>query len=428
MTTKETIERIWTSKELRNSIIFVLLILVALRLLAHIPIPGVNADNLKAFFASNQVLGLLNVFSGGSMEQFSIIALGVGPYITASIIFQLLGMVFPKIEEMQKEGTAGRERINQYTRLATVPLALIQSYSIIALLRQSNRGIINSGVTFGQIALISLTMTAGTILLMWLGELISERKIGNGISIIIFAGIIARMPSKLEQALVSYDPSQIFVWLAYVVIGVLTIAGVVFMSEAQRNIPVIYAKHMRGNSSTGGVETNLPLRINMAGVIPIIFAISLILFPSLIAQFFLRAKTAWIAAGAERVITLFQNQLFYGILYFILVFAFTYFYTSIVFRADQAAENIQKQGGFIPGVRPGNPTAEFLTRVINRITPAGALFLAVIAVLPIAVQQLLTGNSSFVVGGTSLLIVVSVAIEIVSQVNAKLSMNDYENI
>lgn len=422
----DKLRQIWATKDLRNSILFVLAVLVIVRVTAHIPIPGINVDNLKTFFNSNQILGLVNVFSGGAMENFSLIALGVGPYITASIIFQLLAMIVPKLEEMQKEGGAGQERINQYTRLAAVPLAVLQAYGTITLLRQSQFDIVGDMSLF-QMGLVMLTLTAGTMFLMWLGELISERKVGNGISIIIFAGIIAQLPSAIQQTIVSYDPSQLITLIAYVAIGILTIAGVVFITEGQRNVPVVYAKRMRGAKLFGGSESSLPLRVNMAGVIPIIFAISIVLFPPMIAQFFIHAKSAWVAAAATKTIEIFQNQLIYAILFFVLVFAFTYFYTAVVFHPDRVAENMQKQGGFIPGIRPGRPTSEYIMKTLNRIIPAGAGFLATIAVLPLALQQL-TGNQSLAIGGTSLLIVVSVVIEIVNQVNSQLTMREYESL
>jgi len=421
------LRQIWKTTDLRYSVLFVLLMLVIFRIAAHIPIPGVDTVALKDFFDQNQVLGMFNVFSGGTMESFSVVALGVGPYITASIIFQLLAMIVPRLEEMQKEGQAGQERINQYTRLLTVPLALLQGYAMISLLRQTGNGIIAPNVTLFQMVMMAVTMTTGTVFMMWIGELISERKIGNGISIMIFAGIISGMPTTLQQALVTYDSSQIVVWVAYVAIALATIAGVVLISEGQRNIPVVYAKRMRGNRSYGGAETFLPLRVNMAGVIPIIFAISIILQPPMIGQFFVHAKTQWLASAAQKTIELFQNQLIYGILYFVFVFGFTYFYTAVIFHPDQVAENLQKQGGYVPGIRPGRPTAEFIQRTINRIMPAGAFFLAAIAILPLVMQQSL-GTRAMVIGGTSLLIVVSVVIEIVNQVNSQLTMREYESL
>ncbi len=423
----KTLKQIWKTKELRNSIGFVLLMLVLFRAAAHIPIPGVDTEALREFFASNQIFGLINVFSGGAMESFSVVALGVGPYITASIIFQLLAMIVPRLEELQKDGQSGQEKINQYTRLATVPLALLQSYAMITILKQSGQGIIAFDIGFFDLAMMTIVMSTGTIFLMWIGELISERKIGNGISILIFAGIIAGMPKMVQQALVNFDQGQIITWVAYVAIALITVAGVVFITEGQRNVPVIYAKRMRGSRMYGGSESYLPLRVNMAGVIPIIFAISIVLLPPMVAQFFVRAKTEWVAAAARWTIETFQDQLIYGVVYFLLVFGFTYFYTAVIFHPDRVAENLQKQGGYIPGVRPGRPTAEFITRTLNRIIPAGALFLATIAVLPLVMQQAL-GTQALVIGGTSLLIVVSVAIEIVNQVQSQLTMREYETI
>jgi len=423
----KTLQKIWKTKDLRNSILFVLLMLVIFRAAAHIPIPGVDTAALKDYFASNQILGLYNMFSGGAMEQFSVVALGVGPYITASIIFQLLAMIIPRLEEIQKEGQSGQERINTYTRLATVPLALLQSYGIITLLRQSGNGIISNDLSFFHLALMMVTMAAGTVFLMWIGELISERKIGNGISIMIFAGIIASMPTTLQQAIATFDSSQIVYWVAFAAVALATVAGVVFITEGQRNIPVIYAKRVRGAKTYGGAETFLPLRVNMAGVIPIIFAISIILIPTMIAQLFMRAKTQWLADLSLSTIELFQNQLFYGIMYFLLVFGFTYFYTAVIFHPDRVADNLQKQGGYVPGVRPGRPTAEFIQRTINRIMPAGAFFLATIAVLPLIMQEAL-GTATMAIGGASMLIVVSVVIDMKNQVNSQLTMRDYEQI
>jgi preprotein translocase subunit SecY len=422
-----TLTQVWKTKELRKSIGFVLLMLVVFRVMAHIPIPGVDRFALQDFFARNDILGFLNVFSGGAMNTFSLAALGVGPYITSSIIFQLLAMIVPAVEEMQKDGQAGKEKITRWTRMGTVPLAVLQAYAIVQLLKQSGTGIIPATVAPFDLALMIITMATGSLLLTWIGEIISEQKVGNGISIMIFAGIIAQLPTALQQVFVTFDPSQVMTLVMYAVLGIVTIAGVVFITEGQRNIPVTYAKRMRGAKMYGGSETFLPLRVNMAGVIPIIFAISIVLFPPMIAQFFLQAKTSWVANAATTVIALFQDQLFYGIAFFLLVFIFTYFYTAIIFHPDQVAENLQKQGGYIPGVRPGQPTAEHIQRTINRIMPAGAAFLATIAVLPTVVQNF-TGTQALAVGGTGMLIVVSVIIEIVNQVNAQLAMREYEYV
>jgi preprotein translocase subunit SecY len=416
---------VWKIKDLRNSILTVLGILLMFRLASHIPIPGVNLEALRALFSSNQYLGLLNVFSGGTFNNFSVVAMGVGPYITASIIVQLLTMVIPALEEIQKEGESGQRRLNQYMRVLTVPLALLQSYGVIQLLRKGSSTPVIADLTAWKYLTVLVVMTAGSLFLMWIGEIISEKKVGNGISLIIFAGIIARLPSLVQQAAVTFDASQIITLVSYVVIGIVTIAGVVFITEAQRNIPVTYARFVRGQSTYGGSTTHLPLRVNMGGVIPIIFAISIILFPPLLAQFFVGARTVWLANFASWVVTISQNRLIYAIAYFVLVIFFTYFYTAVIFRPDQIAENLQKQGGYVPGIRPGLPTAQYLQHVTNRILIVGAVFLAVIAVLPLAVSQL-TGTNNLIIGGTSLLIVVSVIIETVQQIEAQLVMREYD--
>lgn len=420
--------QIWKLKDLRNNILFVFLILAIARVAAHIPLPGVDVVGLKKFFAGNQILGLINIFSGGGMENFSVVMLGVAPYITASIIFQLLTMVIPSLEELSKEGEYGRNKINMWTRWLTVPLAAIQALSMITLLRQSP-GSATLFINFTQwnliIAIISIT--AGTIFMMWLGELISEKKIGNGISLLIFAGIVSRLPTVISKTILTYNQADIINMLIFGVIAIATIALVVFITEGQRNIPVSYARQVRGNRIVGGSTSHLPIRVNQGGVIPIIFAISIILIPPTLAQLFVKASTPWIASFAQLIIRIFANQLFYGIIYFLLVVVFTYFYTAVIFHPDQIAENLQKQGGFIPGIRPGKSTAEYLQEIVIRIVLPGALFLGIIAVLPLITAQL-TGTRSLVIGGTSLLIVVSVVIETVNQINAQLTIRDYDEI
>ncbi|MFA5155348.1 MAG: preprotein translocase subunit SecY [Patescibacteria group bacterium] len=421
----DKLEQIWKAKDLRNNILFVLVMLVIFRLVAHIPVPGVNTVALKNLFASNQILGLLNLFSGGGMENFSLVMMGVAPYITSSIIFQLLGMIVPSIEEMQKE-EAGRQKINSWTRWLTVPLALFQAYGMITLLRRGSAGILGEISPF-DFGVMLITITAGSIFLMWLGELITEKKVGNGISLLIFAGIVASLPTTIQRLFVTFDQTQLFMLIGFVAIGLITVVGVVIINEGQRNIPVQYARQVRGNRTFGGTSTHLPLRVNMAGVIPIIFAISVVLFPSMIAQFLIHAKTAWIAGAAESTIVLFNNQLFYGVVYFILVFAFTYFYTEVIFHPTQVAENLQKQGGFIPGIRPGKTTSDYLASTTHRITLVGALFLGLIAVLPL-VMRYFTGIDALSVGGTSLLIVVAVVIETVKQIESQLTMREYDGL
>jgi preprotein translocase subunit SecY len=416
---------IWKVKELRNSILVVLGLLLLFRATSHIPIPGVDIEALRRLFATNQYLGLLNVFSGGTYQNFAVTAMGVGPYITASIVVQLLTMVIPRLEEIQKEGESGQRRLNQYMRILTVPFAALQAYGVIQILRQGSQGTVLGNLSVFQMSTVIISMIAGSMFLMWIGEIISERKVGNGISLIIFAGIISRLPATFSQAASTFDSSQIIVMASYLLIGIITIAGVVFITEAQRNIPVTYARFVRGQSTTGGSTTMLPIRVNMGGVIPIIFAISVILFPPLVAQFFVHAKTAWLASAAGWVVAASQNRLIYAISYFVLVLFFTYFYTAVIFHPEQIAENLQKQGGYVPGIRPGVPTAQYLQFVTNRILIVGAVFLAVIAVLPLAVSRL-TGTQNLVVGGTSLLIVVSVVIETVQQIEAQLVMREYD--
>jgi len=421
----DKITKIWKIRDLRNNIIFVLLMLVVFRLFSHIPVPGVNMGALRDIFSSNQFLGMLNVFSGGSMDNFSIVMMGIAPYITSSIIFQLLGMIIPKLEEMQKE-ESGRQKINTWTRLGTVPLAMVQAYGMINLLNRSGSGILSSNSYFDLFTII-MTITAGTIFLMWIGELISEKKIGNGISLLIFAGIIAGLPTALQRIIFSFDQSQLFILLGFVFITLVTIIGIVIINEGQRNIPVQYARQIRGSRAFGGTSTHLPLRVNTAGVIPIIFAISIIVFPTMIAQFFVSSKYAIMANASRWIIGVFENQLFYGIFYFILVVGFTYFYTEIVFKPDQIAENLQKQGGFIPGIRPGKHTSDYLQGISRRILLTGSLFLGLIAVLPL-IMKYFTGMQTLAIGGTSMLIVVSVVIETVKQIESQITMREYDNI
>ncbi|MBI4122586.1 MAG: preprotein translocase subunit SecY [Parcubacteria group bacterium] len=423
----EKLKQLWNTRDIRNDILFVLAVFVMFRVMAHVPVPGVNVSGLSAFFNSNQILGLLNILTGGGLESFSIVMLGVGPYITSSIIFQLLGMIIPSLEEMQKESEQGRQKINQWTRMATVPLALLQAYGTVIFLQRagSSAGANLLGtISFTQMLTIMVVTTGGTMLLMWLGELISERRVGNGISLLIFGGIVAGLPQALLRAASTYDQSQLINVVLFILIAVATVAGVVFITEGQRNIPVTYSKFTRGTALSGGVSSHLPLRVNQAGVIPIIFAISIILFPPLVAQFFAESTVPALQTLSLAVINLFGNQIFYGVFYFVLVFGFSYFYTAVIFKPDQVAENLQKQGGFIPGIRPGPETARYLGAVSNRILLAGALFLGIIAVLPIALQNF-TGTN-LVIGGTSLLIVVSVVIESVKQIESQLVMRDYE--
>lgn len=421
----EKLIQIWKARDLRNSILFVLAMLAIFRVAAHIPVPGVDTVALKDFFASNQILGLMNIFAGGGMENFSIVMMGVGPYITSSIIFQLLAMIIPKLEEMNKE-EAGRQKVNMWTRWLTVPLAALEAYGMITLLRRSSHLILGDIDAMSLITMI-ITISAGTIFLMWLGELMTEKKVGNGISLLIFAGIVAGLLQTVQQVAVTFDPSKLYMILGFIAIALITIVGVVVINEGQRNVPVQYARQIRGNRMFGGTSTHLPLRVNMAGVIPIIFAISVVIFPPMIAQFFVNARTEFLAKAAAWTIGFFQNQLVYAILYFLLVFAFTYFYTEVIFHPTQIAENLQKQGGFIPGIRPGRHTSEYLANTTHKIIFVGALFLGLIAILPLILRYF-TGMQFLTIGGTSLLIVVSVVIETVKQIESQLTMREYEGM
>ena len=422
---REKFERIWKIKEIRNSVLFILGMLLIFRVAAHIPVPGVNVQNLQKYLEGNQILGLLNVFSGGTLQNFSIVMLGVAPYITASIIFQLLQLVVPSLEEMSKEGESGRQKIQMYTRIASVPLAFLQAFSLIQLLRNSQLDILPNLTTLSFIT-IMLTVTAGTIFLMWIGELITEKKMGNGISLLIFAGIIAGLPGGIQRVLLNYNASDLYIYLLFLVIIVVTIVGVVIISEGQRNIPVQYAKQAIGSRRFSGANSTLPLRLNMAGVIPIIFAVSLVLFPSIIGQVFVN-HAGVIGKIARGTVSLFQNQLFYGVVYFILVFGFTYFYTAVVFQPQKIAENLQHQGGYIPGIRPGKETESYLGKIMSRLIFTGALFLGVLAILPLILRAA-TGMQSLAIGGTSLLIVVSVAIETAKQIDAQLTVHEYDHV
>ncbi|MCB9798331.1 preprotein translocase subunit SecY [Candidatus Nomurabacteria bacterium] len=420
----DKLKNIWKIKSLRANVFIVLGMLVIFRAAAHIPVPGVDTQNLGRFLAENQILGLLNLFSGGTIENFSLVMLGVAPYITASIIFQLLQMVVPYFEELTKEGESGQRKLSLYTRWSSVPLAMLQAFGLVKLL-SSQAGVFSAGDTFTFVCVV-LAATAGTVFLMWIGELISEQKIGNGISIMIFAGIIAAVPGIAQTLIVNYNPADLITYIMFAIVAIITIVAVVFISEGQRNIPVNYARSMAGGRGNAGSKSHLPLRVNMAGVIPIIFAISLVLFPPMIAQFFV-ASGGFVGRLANFTVEIFGNQWFYGILYFFLVFFFTYFYTAVIFKPDKIAENLQRQGGFIPGIRPGKETESYLNHIMSRLVFTGALFLAIIAVLPHILQGV-TGVQSFALGGTGLLIVVSVAIDIARQIDAQIKMHEYDRI
>jgi len=417
--------QIFKIKDLRKKILFVLMILVIFRIAANIPVPGIDTERLRQFFDNNQLFGLLNIFTGGAMSNLSIIMLGLGPYITATIIMQLLTMIFPQLEALHKEeGEKGKQKFNQYGRMLAVPLASLQSYAMLNLLaRQGVLGTLSGVQWFTSIVVI----TAGSLFLMWLGELISEKGIGNGVSLLIFAGIVSSVPLSIREIVATYTPDKIPSYIAFLVLALIITTGVVIITEGRRNIPVSYAKRVRGHRVYGGSSTYLPLNVNPAGVIPIIFALSIMLFPGMVANFLGASSIGWLASLAQMVGRLFQNAWFYGIAYFLLVVLFTYFYTAVTFDPKNVATNLQKSGGFIPGIRPGRSTSDFLYFILNRVLLFGAIFLGTIAVLPSIVQGV-TGITAFgfVIGGTALLIVVSVVLETIRQINSQLTMRDYE--
>lgn len=423
----QRITQIFKLPDLRNKILFVLGVFAIFRIMANIPIPGINAENLKNFFGQFQMFGLLNMFTGGALDNLSIVMLGLGPYITAVIIFQLLTMIFPQLEKMYKEeGEAGRQKFNQYCRIATVPLAALQGYGMLAIFQRQNViSTLSPNLFFTSI----LTIITGALFLMWLGELISEKGVGNGVSLLIFAGIIADFPNSIRQMILQAQTAgaaMIPSIILFFVMALVIIAGVVLINEARRNIPVSYAKRVRGMRLYGGVSTYLPLNINPAGVIPIIFALSIMLFPTMIANF-LGEAGGIIGSVARSIGNFFENPSAYGVIYFLLVVLFTYFYTAVTFDPKAISTNLQKMGGFIPGIRPGESTANFMYYILNRVLLIGALFLGAIAVMPSIVQGVTQVQQfQFLIGGTSLLIVVSVVLETVRQINAQLQMREYE--
>jgi len=411
--------------ELKKRIIFTALALIAYRIGSHIPTPGIDAHALSSFF--NQVggtlLGFFDLFSGGALRRLSVLALGIMPYISASIILQLLAVVFPPLEKLSKEGEQGRKKITQYTRYGTVLLSAIQAMGIaigLESMRSPTGEVVVPGPGWGFRLMTTITLTAGAICLMWLGEQITERGIGNGISLLIFAGIIVRVPEAIVNTwrLLSTGELKALAFLAILVLMVLVVAGVIVMTLGQRPIPVQYAKRVVGRRIYGGQSTHIPLRVNTAGVIPVIFAASIIVFPATIAQFF---KHPWMQTVAR---ALSPATAVYTLLYATAIIFFTYFYTAIVFNPTDVADNMRKYGGFIPGIRPGARTAEFIEKVLDRITLVGAIYLAVISILP---EFLITTmNVPFFFGGTSLLIVVGVALDTVQQVESHLLMRHYE--
>lgn len=407
------------SPDIRKKLIITAVILVVFRLAAHIPTAGIDRTSLQALFLGSPLLSLLDIFSGGTLANFSIMALGLNPYINASIILQLLQYVIPRLEELSKEGEFGQEKINQYTRFLTVPLSIFQAFAMYSLLR--NQQVISDFSSISLVALV-LTMTCGSMLAVWLGELISEYGIGNGISFLIFAGIIARLPVTLGQSVSVIGGEDIMKVITFLLVAVVIVGLIVFMNEATRRVPISYARQ-RGAL---GASSYLPLRLNQAGVIPIIFAVSLVLLPSYIGQFLSGVGNEKVASLAASLVKIFDPQsFFYSAAYFLLVVGFTYFYTAVVFNPEKIAENLQKNGGFIPGVRPGGQTVDYLSRVLNRITLIGAVFLGLVAILPTLLQNFL-GISNLAIGGTGILIVVSVVLEVTRELESQLVMKRYD--
>jgi len=400
-------------------------LVVVFRVLAHIPLPGVDITGLKQYFESNQVFGMLDLFSGGSVSRFSLALLGVGPYISASIMFQLLTMVVPSLEALQKEGEHGTKKINQYTRYASIPLAFIEAFGLARLLQ--SQGIISILTTWDYVLMLTIAV-AGSVLLMWIGEIISEKGIGNGISTIIAFGIIAGLPPSIKSLIEisSGDTFQIIKSSLYGLVIIAMIVFIIWVTQAERRIPVTYARRFRNMRDPSKVDSYLPVKINTPGVIPIIFSTSLLVFPGLLAQLFMNARSQWLANTANALNRFINNNYYYAILFFLLVVAFTFFYTSVIIKPDQMADNLQKQGSFIPGVRPGNETSAYIKNIVYKVTTIGALFLACVAVVPYILQTTTTEFKAIALGGTGILIIVAVAIETMNQIKSHMATQTYD--
>lgn len=421
----EKIQKILKNKEIRKKLIEILLLLIVFRILSHIPIPGINLSNLKTLFEQSQLLGVLNMLSGSGLKNFSIVALGVGPYITASIIVQLLSIIIPSLERMTEEGEQGYKKIEQITRILTVPFAILQGYATLVLLRTSGYKVI-SDYSFSSIISMLIILTAGTMITVWIGEIISEKKIGNGMSWIIFAGIIASFLSTISRFIITFDPSQAMNALLYLALGIALIFFVVYVTEAQRNIPIIYARQYKDGKSFGNNMSYLPIRVNQVGMVPIIFAASVAVIPNILLQYLSKSNHA---SGISNILykgaVFLSGDIAYSVFYFLLIILFTYFYTSIIFKADKVAENLNKQGAYIPGVRPGKETEDYLNNISNKLVFAGSMFLALVAIVPNIMSKIF-GISS-IMSGSSLLIVVGVVIETVKELEAYAMQNDYED-
>ncbi len=423
-TVLQKLRAIFANEELKKKLLFTATIFLIFRLFAHIPVPGVDVFQLQQLFVGNQFLSLLNIFAGGTLSNFSIVAVGINPYITASIIMQLAGMVFPKLKAMQKEeGEAGRAKLNQYTRILSVPFAIAQSISIIALLRSQNLLLVTSPLT--MIAMVT-TMVAGAMIMLWLGELVTEYGIGNGISMVLFAGIVSQVPVALSQTLVVVTSQQVLTLVSFAGVFLGLIALIVYINEAVRKISIQYAKRTRGGKTYGGQTTHLPIKVNVAGVMPIIFAVSLMLAPSFLGRVLTSIDDPKLVYWGQKLTIWFQQTSpIYLIAYFLLVFSFTFFSALIFFNAQDIADELKKSGAFIPGIRPGSPTKKFLEYVVVRITLVGAIFLGSLAILP-SLAQIFTGIQSLAIGGTSVLIVVSVILETAKQAESMLVGQNYD--
>ena len=420
----ESLLNAFRAPDIRRRIFFVLGILIVYRLLAQVPLPGIDRTALQAFFEQNAAFGIIDLFAGGGLSAMSIVGLAMNPYINASIIMQLMTGVIPSLQNLSKEGEYGRQRLNQYTRYLTVPMALLQAFGILSALAAQDVIIGDFGLGNPQSWVQMITLTAGAVVLMWLGELITEKGIGNGISFIIFAGIVSRAPSALFQMLQTPSPRDIAL---FVILGITAVMVIIYIQEGQRRIPIQYASRVRGRRMYQGGQTFLPLRVNLAGVIPIIFAISILAFPGQLAAYFSFSEVEGVRNVANAIGGfLAPTTIQYSLIYFLLTVGFTYFYTAFTFKPDETAEQLRKNGGFIPGIRPGRPTQEYLARVVSRITLAGSLFLGTVAVAPVLVGVLDPGLGGLAIGGTGLLIVVSVVVETMKQIEAQLMMRNYE--
>ena len=421
----ESLLNAFRAPDIRRRLLYVGAVLIVFRFLAHVPVPGVNHAALQAFFQGNALFGLLDLFSGGGLSNFSIVGLGMNPYINASIIMQLMTGVIPSLQALSREGEYGRNKINQYTRYLAVPMALLQAYGFLALLN-AQAGVLVKPLSLSSWESITqiVSLTAGSIFLMFLGELITEKGIGNGISFIIFAGIVGRIPNAIGNFLQTPDLAAITV---FILIGIAAVFCIIYVQEGQRRIPIQYASRVRGRRMYQGGSTFLPLRVNQAGVIPIIFAISILLFPTQLASYFSTSSVPIIADISKGIVSFLDtHNLPYLVLYFVLTVGFTYFYTAFTFKPDETAEQLRKNGGFIPGIRPGRPTQDYLAKVVFRITIAGALFLGIVAVAPQVVAAIVPTLGGIGLGGTGLLIVVSVVVETMKQIEAQLMMRNYE--